>query len=86
MQALSAAHLHRPICVIAELYPIDDETNVVCARSLGIMHLATSQDHGKALRGRALDNVWQRRLAWFEAQPELEPERLVFIDETGAST
>jgi transposase len=31
-------------------------------------------------------DVWQRRLAWFEAQPELEPERLVFIDETGAST
>jgi hypothetical protein len=30
--------------------------------------------------------VWQRRLAWFEAQPELEPEHLVFIDETGAST
>ena len=27
-----------------------------------------------------------RRLAWFEAQPELEPARLVFIDETGAST
>jgi transposase len=31
-------------------------------------------------------DVWQRRLAWFEAQPELESERLVFIDETGAST
>ena len=27
-----------------------------------------------------------RRLAWFEAQPELDPSRLVFIDETGAST
>jgi hypothetical protein len=31
-------------------------------------------------------DVWQWRLAWFEAQPELEPEHLVFIDETGAST
>jgi len=31
-------------------------------------------------------DVWQRRLSWFEAQPELEPARLVFIDETGAST
>jgi len=31
-------------------------------------------------------DVWQRRLAWFETQPELEPERLVFIDEAGAST
>ena len=27
-----------------------------------------------------------RRLAWFEAEPELDPARLVFIDETGAST
>ena len=26
------------------------------------------------------------REAWFEAQPDLDPERLVFIDETGAST
>ncbi|MBM3492554.1 MAG: transposase [Alphaproteobacteria bacterium] len=25
-------------------------------------------------------------MRWFEAQPDLEPERLVFIDETGAST
>ena len=27
-----------------------------------------------------------RRLAWFEAQPEFDPARLVFVDETGAST
>ena len=26
------------------------------------------------------------REAWFEAQPELDPERLVFIDETGLNT
>jgi transposase len=26
------------------------------------------------------------RQAWFEAQPDLDPERLVFIDETGANT
>lgn len=26
------------------------------------------------------------REAWFEAQPDLDPEKLVFIDETGAST
>ena len=31
--------------------------------------------------------MWKaRRLAWFEAQPALDPARLVFIDETGAST
>jgi transposase len=27
-----------------------------------------------------------RRQAWFDAQPDLDPERLVFIDETGTST
>jgi transposase len=30
--------------------------------------------------------VARRRQAWFERQPELDPEKLVFIDETGAST
>ncbi len=28
----------------------------------------------------------RRRRAWFEVQPDLDPEKLVFIDETGAST
>ena len=27
-----------------------------------------------------------RRQAWFDGQPDLDPERLIFIDETGAST
>ena len=31
-------------------------------------------------------DVAARRCAWFKAQPDLDPERLVFIDETGAST
>jgi transposase len=30
--------------------------------------------------------VLRRRRAWFDTQPALEPEKLVFIDETGAST
>jgi hypothetical protein len=30
--------------------------------------------------------VLARRRAWFAAQPDLDPERLVFVDETGAST
>ena len=37
-------------------------------------------------RATAGPDVLRRRRAWFEAQPDLEPERLVFIDETGAST
>ena len=28
----------------------------------------------------------RKRQAWFDAQPDLDPEHLVFIDETGAST
>jgi transposase len=35
---------------------------------------------------QARSDVAARREAWFEAQPDLDPERLVFIDETGAST
>ena len=31
-------------------------------------------------------DVLRRRRAWFEAQPALDPDRLVFVDETGAST
>jgi len=31
-------------------------------------------------------DVLARRRAWFDAQPDLDPQRLVFIDETGAST
>jgi transposase len=31
-------------------------------------------------------DVARRRRAWFELQPDLDPARLVFIDETGATT
>src|SRR3954470_5209570 len=31
-------------------------------------------------------DVLKRREAWFEGQLDLDPERLVFLDETGAST
>jgi len=31
-------------------------------------------------------DVRRKREVWFDAQPNLDPERLVFIDETGAST
>lgn len=38
-----------------------------------------------ALEQDRLD-VLKRRQDWFESQPDLDPERLVFIDETGQST
>ena len=31
-------------------------------------------------------DVAERRQAWFDSQPDLDPDKLVFIDETGAST
>src|SRR5512137_3142338 len=31
-------------------------------------------------------DVLKRRADWFEGQPDLDPTKLVFIDETGAST
>jgi transposase len=31
-------------------------------------------------------DILKRRRDWFEAQPDLDPQRLVFIDETGLST
>lgn len=31
---------------------------------------------------RDRSDVLQKRRAWFEGQPDLDPERLVFIDET----
>jgi transposase len=31
-------------------------------------------------------DVARRRRAWFDAQPDLDPERLIFIDESGTST
>ena len=31
-------------------------------------------------------DVLRRRRAWFETQPDLDPGKLVFVDETGAST
>jgi transposase len=31
-------------------------------------------------------DVLKRRLEWFDEQPDLDPSKLVFIDETGAST
>jgi hypothetical protein len=32
------------------------------------------------------EDLFKRRLTWFERQPDLEPARLVFIDESGVST
>jgi transposase len=56
----------------------------------GLAVLPPPQDHGEKKTAhaseQAREEVAARREAWFEAQPDLDPEKLVFIDETGAST
>jgi hypothetical protein len=48
--------------------------------------LRPSPDHAQENTAHASEqdrpDVLKRREAWFEAQPDLDPERLVFIDET----
>ena len=47
--------------------------------------ISFKKNHAHAAEQERLD-VAARRLAWLESQPDLDPRRLVFIDETGAST
>ena len=52
--------------------------------------LCPAEDHVQKKSAHAAEqdrpDILKRRQAWFDGQPDLEPERLVFIDETGAST
>jgi transposase len=52
--------------------------------------LRPAEDHGEKKSGHAAEqdrpDVLSRRETWFDGQLDLDPERLVFIDETGAST
>jgi transposase len=57
------------------------------ARS-GVSSTATASASKKTAHASEQErpDVATRRQAWFDAQPDLDPKRLVFIDETGAST
>jgi len=52
--------------------------------------LPSPPDHAQKKSAHASEqarpDILKRRQAWFDAQPDLDPERLVFIDETWAST
>jgi transposase len=52
--------------------------------------LRPPQDHAQKKSAHAAEqdrpDVLSRRRAWFKGQLDLDPDRLVFIDETGAST
>jgi transposase len=52
--------------------------------------LPAAWDHAEKKTGHAVEqdrpDVLKKRRDWFEAQPELDPQRLVFIDETWCAT
>jgi transposase len=52
--------------------------------------LRGAQHHAQKKTGHAAEqeraDVRKAREAWFEGQPDLDPERLIFIDETGLNT
>jgi transposase len=52
--------------------------------------LRSPADHAQKKSAHAAEqdrpDILMRRRVWFDAQPDLDPERLVFIDETFAST
>lgn len=52
--------------------------------------LRSAPDHQEKKTAHAAEqdrpDIVKRREAWFEAQTDLDPERLIFIDETSAST
>lgn len=52
--------------------------------------LRPARDHGEKKTGHASEqdraDVRASREAWFAGQPDLDPERLIFIDETGLNT
>jgi transposase len=52
--------------------------------------LRSPKDHPEKKTAHAAEqnrpDVLKKREAWFDAQPDLDPERLIFIDETSAST
>ena len=52
--------------------------------------LPATRDHAEKKTGHAVEqdrpDVLSKRRAWFDAQPDLEPERLVFVDETWTAT
>lgn len=52
--------------------------------------LSAARDHAEKKTGHAVEqdrtDVLTKRRAWLEAQPDLDPERLVFVDETWTAT
>eukprot|EP01039_Chlorochromonas_danica_P016030 gene16030-18911_t len=56
----------------------------------GVVVPGSAEDHAKKKSAHADEqsrpDILRRRQAWFDAQLDLDPSKLVFIDETGATT
>jgi transposase len=55
-------------------------------RRLFVRHAITRKKRRRSRPSRTVPDILKRRKAWFEGQLDLDPERLVFIDETWAWT
>ena len=79
-----------PDITLAELQALLKEPRPVGRDRHGVAVLRSPWDQLQKKTAHAAEqerpDVAARRWAWFESQPDLDPRRLVFIDETGAST
>ena len=80
-QRISRRPNSRPLCTVTMALRLRSARCIVS-------WFATGSRSKKAAHAAEQDrpDVAHRRQAWFDAQPDLDPARLVFIDETGAST
>ena len=79
-----------PDITLAELQALPERARPVGRDRHGVAVLRSPWDQLQKKTAHAAEqerpDVAARRWAWFESQPDLDPRRLVFIDETGAST
>ena len=61
-----------------------------CLDLVAVAVLSATRDHAEKKTGHAVEqdrpDVLKRRLDWFDGQLDLDPDRLVFIDETWTAT
>ena len=79
-----------PDITLAELQGAAERARPVGRDRHGVAVLRTPWDQALKKTAHAAEqerpDVAARRLAWLESQPDLDPNRLVIIDEAGAST
>ena len=80
----------RPDISLAEIAEHLAEKQLVSACPATVWYFFDRRGISFKKTAHAAEQEWPdvavRRQAWFDAQPYLDPEKLIFIDETGAST